>query len=366
MADGSNGPPMAELGLKESDLGINNPQEVAKRAEKNLDRLGFVRTQVQQAFSHFDAPLTDLDERIDYTKLNVQAKIQDLLTLEIIDSTLGWLQRRGSYKDAQPVDVRRSNLIITNEVVEILADSSVPFKEAILMLNRVCTTGGKNMELVEATIEDENKAVGYRDVDVKVGKYSPPNYQDVPGLMEAFTERLSTIISKAEVKNQDDAICIAAWAYLVLVSIHPFPDGNGRTARALTDLVLLRLGQKDFPAVSIDKSLSRGTPFGLGNPEEDAQTEAGFITGNQDKSTAQLRPPIKERISTYIDNTPEQSDGWKPGSISGYAGVGKIWEIFTTNRAYLNQFLRTHSNPIIESSLKNAQNALIFVRGLSL
>jgi Fic family protein len=42
--------------------------------------------------------------------------------------------------------------------------------------------------------------------------------------------------------NPDNVVTIAAEAHLRLVTIHPFADGNGRTARLLMNLLLLQEG----------------------------------------------------------------------------------------------------------------------------
>lgn len=44
---------------------------------------------------------------------------------------------------------------------------------------------------------------------------------------------------------------LAARFHYELVSIHPFPNGNGRHARLATDLLLLRSGQARFSWGSI-------------------------------------------------------------------------------------------------------------------
>jgi Fic family protein len=68
-----------------------------------------------------------------------------------------------------------------------------------------------------------------------------PNYVKVPSLMD---ELITSIVS-----SQEHPATIAAYAHLQLASIHPFVDGNGRTARLLMNLLLL---QQQYPLISID------------------------------------------------------------------------------------------------------------------
>lgn len=47
-------------------------------------------------------------------------------------------------------------------------------------------------------------------------------------------------INTKHATNKVDPVLKAAIAHLWFVTIHPFDDGNGRVARAITDLVLAR------------------------------------------------------------------------------------------------------------------------------
>lgn len=90
--------------------------------------------------------------------------------------------------------------------------------------------------LILKKIDDEN-AGRYRNVGVRIGGVSVilPNPVKVPELMDNFFEWLHS-------KNTDHPIKIAADAHLRLATIHPFADGNGRTARLLLNLLLLQQG----------------------------------------------------------------------------------------------------------------------------
>lgn len=85
--------------------------------------------------------------------------------------------------------------------------------------------------------EQLNYGIGaYRNqaVFIKGSSYVPPNYIKVPELMETFITFLNSI--------QNDDLRKAVLAHLGLVTIHPFLDGNGRAARLLMNLSLLKSG----------------------------------------------------------------------------------------------------------------------------
>lgn len=100
--------------------------------------------------------------------------------------------------------------------------------------------------LVLKEVDTANAGV-YRSVPVRISgsEHEPPQPYLVDKLMEDFLEfyryqekRLHPVLLAAEVHER-------------LVSIHPFIDGNGRTARLLMNLVLLRNG---YPRVNIKGS----------------------------------------------------------------------------------------------------------------
>jgi len=66
--------------------------------------------------------------------------------------------------------------------------------------------------------------------------YLPPEAKDVPGLMG----EMAGWISSAE--NEQPIPVVAGLAHYQFVTIHPFFDGNGRTARALATWILYRGG----------------------------------------------------------------------------------------------------------------------------
>ncbi|MES2846560.1 MAG: Fic family protein [Pseudomonadota bacterium] len=77
--------------------------------------------------------------------------------------------------------------------------------------------------------------------NVKVGKHIPPEHDDVPRHMADFMAKLS------ELYRTSLPITLAAYALWRLNWIHPFPQGNGRTSRALCYFLLCQRYDKWFP-----------------------------------------------------------------------------------------------------------------------
>lgn len=91
-------------------------------------------------------------------------------------------------------------------------------------------------ETVLRGIEDEH-AGHFRSIPVRISG-SPvilPNPVKVPDLMDAFIEWLASSSDRHPAE-------LAAEAHYQLVTIHPFVDGNGRTARLLMNLILMQHG----------------------------------------------------------------------------------------------------------------------------
>lgn len=75
---------------------------------------------------------------------------------------------------------------------------------------------------------------GYRfavyDAQTGNADYIPPEYSEIPGLLEELVEYVNT--------TEDHPLIVAAVVHYQLVTIHPFEDGSGRTARLLSGYIL--------------------------------------------------------------------------------------------------------------------------------
>ena len=110
-------------------------------------------------------------------------------------------------------------------------------EETILQIAKIVTRSAAEVQVT-----------GYRDGAVYVtGRegvvYTPPQADAVPEMMRALVE----FIQKSELHPLLKA-CIA---HFYFVYVHPFGDGNGRTARALSYMMLLQAGYDFFRYFSI-------------------------------------------------------------------------------------------------------------------
>ena len=129
---------------------------------------------------------------------------------------------------------------------------AINHKEAILFVE-----DSLKEEISEALIKKLNGLVLDKIYEEEKGRYrttnvmilgaikSPPQAEKVPRMMNNFVEYAT--------KNSDNlnAIEMAAAIHYKLVEIHPFVDGNGRTARLLMNLFLMKHG---FPIAIVLKN----------------------------------------------------------------------------------------------------------------
>jgi len=113
-------------------------------------------------------------------------------------------------------------------MLRIARSKDLVFDEAIILnLHRLFYSG-----------IDDGVAGQYRihQVFITGTEYVPPIADEVPALMSEFLTELNNN------GNAMHPVVLAAYAHRRLVDIHPFSDGNGRTARLLMNLILVNKG----------------------------------------------------------------------------------------------------------------------------
>jgi len=126
---------------------------------------------------------------------------------------------------------------------------AINHKEAIIFVEELASASHKtterNIKEIHSLILkeiDKDYAGRYRNIQVRISGSShlPPDPLFVPELMEQFAEKWLA-------NSRQHPVIQASMAHFELVSIHPFIDGNGRTARLLMNLILMKHGYS--PAV---------------------------------------------------------------------------------------------------------------------
>lgn len=124
---------------------------------------------------------------------------------------------------------------------------AIDFVETLRTLERQTVTERMLLDIHAIILKgiDDAHAGSYRNVPVRIAgsRVAMPNPMKVPSLMREFFEWLQGDLKEHPAR-------IAADAHFRWMSIHPFVDGNGRTARLLMNLLLLQAG---YPPALIRK-----------------------------------------------------------------------------------------------------------------
>ncbi|MDH5324389.1 MAG: Fic family protein [Gammaproteobacteria bacterium] len=91
----------------------------------------------------------------------------------------------------------------------------------------------------------------YRPCQVTVGDYNPPEHYRVSALMHDFVNEVNRFWEKS------DPLALSAFVLWKLNFIHPFINGNGRTARAACYFVLCLKLEQWLPGTTILPELLR-------------------------------------------------------------------------------------------------------------
>jgi Fic family protein len=157
--------------------------------------------------------------------------------------------------EGNPLDVNETQLILmrgiaipgfsARDVHEVLnMRAALDYLESLASSERMISEQ-EIREIHSLIVGDAAGAGSYRTTDVEISgaSHKPPLAVAVPSLMEEATHWLA----------QTNAVPLlaATVTHAWVAHIHPFTDGNGRTARALMNLILIQAG---YPIVLIRKN----------------------------------------------------------------------------------------------------------------
>jgi Fic family protein len=129
--------------------------------------------------------------------------------------------------------------------------------------------------------------------------FEPPPDKDVPRLIDLACERMSTWSAHPALRS--------AWVHVALAAIHPFKDGNGRTARVLSSLAMYRDGFKRPEFCSLEEWWGRHrTSYYeafkcLGSGFRTSTDVTAFVSAHVSAQVSQVRAiDLKERVDRRI------------------------------------------------------------------
>jgi hypothetical protein len=126
---------------------------------------------------------------------------------------------------------------------------------------------------------------GVENIGVKIGEYKGTPSHDVAADLAKFNETLQKLVEALDdqlpkgkarnAQNISDILDLCAWVHSEWVRIHPFVNGNGRTARLWVNAIALRYGLPAFLQVRP-------------RPKDDYENAATLPMQNDWKSTLPL------------------------------------------------------------------------------
>jgi Fic family protein len=139
------------------------------------------------------------------------------------------------------IDILRDQEAAIQLVIDCVARNRTLTKSVIHELHAILT---KHQDVTTAIDQFGNR----REIPLLKGRFKehPNNPKRLDGTVHEYCppvhveSEMDNLLSWLSEYSQEDPIIVSAWFHHRLTQIHPYQDGNGRVARALTTLVLLR------------------------------------------------------------------------------------------------------------------------------
>lgn len=171
--------------------------------------------------------------------------------------------------------------------------------DKILELHRNITEGTLKDKRDEGSFRDNNEVVVGDPIDAEKVYHRPPHYKEIPGLIDD----LCTFINSEE----DDfihPIIKGIILHFLIGYIHPFEDGNGRTARTLFYWYVLKKGYWLFEFMTISRIILRSKiKYGLAYLY--TETDEDDLTYFIDYNLSCVEEALHE-MKKYIDKKQEE------------------------------------------------------------
>ena len=123
------------------------------------------------------------------------------------------------------------NYFLALNLLEEKVKTKEPFSKKLLLEVQAMVEKGASKEKIGLRGEmPPGVLFAVYDSETGTPEYLPPEYSDIPSLLDELVEYVNT--------TDDHPLIVAAVVHYQLVTIHPFEDGNGRTARLMSGYIL--------------------------------------------------------------------------------------------------------------------------------
>lgn len=123
------------------------------------------------------------------------------------------------------------NYYLALGLLEDKIKEGIPFsKQLILEVQALVEKGASQEKIGFRGAMPPGVLFAVYDAESGMPDYIPPEYSEIPELIDELVEYVNT--------TEDHPLIVAAVVHYQLVTIHPFEDGNGRTARLLSGYIL--------------------------------------------------------------------------------------------------------------------------------
>lgn len=186
-------------------------------------------------------------------------------------------------------------------------------------------------------IEDEH-AGHYRSIPVRISGSAVvlPNAQKVPVLMERFIHWLHE-------PSDLHPVIFAAEAHYQLVTIHPFVDGNGRTARLLMNLLLMM----------------RGYPLAIIHPRERldyiSSLEKAQLGGDKKDFLQLITKSVDRSLDIYLKAIAGESSEVEKDEGTGLLKIGELASQANESNSTIRHWTKIGLLEVSEISLSGYQ-----------
>lgn len=130
----------------------------------------------------------------------------------------------------KPEQEVRNYFLALNLLEEKLKSKTTFSKELLLEVQAMVEKGASKEKIGLRGEMPAGMLFAVYDSESGAPEYIPPEHTEIPALLDELVEYVNT--------TDDHPLIIAAVVHYQLVTIHPFEDGNGRTARLMSGYIL--------------------------------------------------------------------------------------------------------------------------------